>query len=248
MASTGGPSACTPPFPRGVRVRGKPPLLAAGAAPSAAALPSPPPRGSLVPRPLRRRTPHGPAGRRSQAPFPPAAAAANIAATGLPVQVRLAVAATSTVALLHNLWLHFGPLRAEHRLVSPASAGWGRESAFYTFHGNLLALLYATAAATVVGRELWLSWRGAHPAAPASGGGGKGKGWPLLEGAVYGWGGVPVTAVTLVVGIGYYGLIHFHPLYVLFGECSLGQSAPCAVRALVGVIESLSVPVDASVC
>lgn len=61
----------------------------------------------------------------------------------------------------------------------------------------------------------------------------------------YGWGGVPVTAVTLVVGIGYYGLIHFHPLYVA-GEHAMGERVPPAITGLWwGFIESLPALVDA---
>jgi len=200
-----------------------PPGEAVAPAPVASA--PPPLVAALVPRLLRRR-PRGPppsatAGRRARA------AAPQEAASGIPALVRLLVATAATVALLHNLWVHFGPLRAPHRWASPASAGWGRESAFYTFHGNCAAFFYAAASALVAGREVWLGRRGGRPA-----GGKVGRwvgGWPLLEGAVYGWGGVPVTAVTLVVGLGYYGLIHFHPMYVV-QSCSPwkdGCAGPC---------------------
>jgi len=55
-------------------------------------------------------------------------------------------------------------------------------------------------------------WRGRRWAGPK--GGGARRLWRAFDRVMYGWGVVPVTAMTMVVCVGYYGLVHFHPLYV----------------------------------
>jgi len=126
-----------------------------------------------------------------------------------PGWARLAVAAAAVAATLFNLWVSFGPLRDPSRIQGEAMRGFGRESVFYTMHGNVAAAVYAVLAAALAGAEA----AGLAPPPPSPGGATAVGGWAAVASVVYGAGAVVLTAVALVVGLGYYVLIHFHPAY-----------------------------------
>jgi len=126
-----------------------------------------------------------------------------------PGWARLAVTAAAVAATWFNMWVSFGPLRDPSRIQGEAMRGFGRESVFYTMHGNVAAAVYAALAAALAGAEA----AGLAPPPPPPGGATAVSGWTAVASVVYGAGAVVLTAVTLVVGLGYYVLIHFHPAY-----------------------------------
>lgn len=114
---------------------------------------------------------------------------------------------------LYSLWVQLVVLKGPGRVPIPASRGFGRDSIFLTFHGNFHCTWYACLCLLHAVLDLGRVRRGARKM--------RSRVARAVERAVYKWTSI-LFPLASFVGVAYYLILHFHPLYV-YG----GASAAC---------------------
>lgn len=115
---------------------------------------------------------------------------------------RLSYYALFAPTFLYSLWVQLVVLKGPGRVPIPASRGFGRDSVFLTFHGNLHCTWYACLcllhALLDAGRGR--RWRRARSRVARA-----------VERATHKWTAV-LFPLASFVGVAYYLILHFHPL------------------------------------
>lgn len=120
---------------------------------------------------------------------------------------RLILYSFTAPAFVYSTYIQLVTLKGPDRTPLPAAEGFGRDTVFLTFHGNILCTIYSLLCFFHSSLSMRPRWRNRRSSSAAQ----QGRGLlGVLEWATHRYSG-PLFSLGFFVGAAYYLLIHWHP-------------------------------------